>query len=173
MKDKDNNKDKYKLTEVRAFTDGACLGNPGPGGWGYVLSCGESKKEDCGGEPKTTNNRMELMAAINSLSALNRPCKVTLHTDSRYVVDGIEKGWAKSWKAKNWMRTKTEPAKNPDLWDKLLDLCETHDARFVWVKGHAESPKMNTLTTLQTPKQKESSAVVKRHCLFPSCLSIA
>lgn len=122
---------------VNIYTDGACSGNPGPGGWGAILVCGTNEKELSGGELDTTNNRMELTAVIESLSALKRPCEVTLTTDSKYVVDAITQGWAKKWKANNWQRTPKEKAKNPDLWDKLLKLLEIHNVKFVWVKGHA------------------------------------
>lgn len=123
--------------KVTIYTDGACSGNPGPGGWGAILVSNEHEKELCGGEKETTNNRMELTAVISALSALKRPCEVTLYTDSKYVVDAIEKGWAKKWKANNWMRTNKDKALNSDLWQQLLDLLEIHKVSFVWVKGHA------------------------------------
>jgi ribonuclease HI len=122
---------------VTIYTDGGALGNPGPGGYGAVLLYGEHRKEISGGFRKTTNNRMELLACIEALKALKYPCCVTLHSDSRYVVDGIEKGWAKRWRSKGWMRNKEEAAKNADLWARLLSLCETHKVAFKWVKGHA------------------------------------
>ncbi len=123
--------------KVTIYTDGACSGNPGPGGWGAILVSNEHEKELYGGEKETTNNRMELTAVISALSALKRPCEVTLYTDSKYVVDAIEKGWAKKWKANNWMRTNKDKALNSDLWQQLLDLLEIHKVSFVWVKGHA------------------------------------
>ena len=126
---------------IELFTDGACSGNPGPGGWGVVLRYGEHEKELCGGEKETTNNRMELTAAIMGLSALKEPCKVRLVTDSKYVADGITKGWAESWQKNNWRKADKKPALNPDLWEKLLELIKTHDVTIEWVKGHAGHPE--------------------------------
>ncbi|MDD2954975.1 MAG: ribonuclease HI [Oscillospiraceae bacterium] len=126
---------------VEIFTDGACSGNPGPGGWGAVLRYNGVEKELCGGESATTNNRMELTAVISALSALKRPCSVRLTTDSQYVVNGIEKGWAKKWRANGWKKSNREPALNADLWQQLLTLCETHQVTFCWVKGHAGHPE--------------------------------
>ena len=128
------------MKTVAIYTDGACSGNPGPGGWAAILRYGEQEKELSGGEASTTNNRMELTAAIRGLAALKEPCAVTLYSDSRYLVDGIEKGWAKAWRSRGWMRTKKEPAKNPELWSELLDLLEKHRVSLVWVKGHADDP---------------------------------
>lgn len=126
---------------VRVFTDGACSGNPGPGGWGAILIYGGHRKELSGGEAATTNNRMELRACIEALRALKRPCEVELTTDSRYVVQGIEDGWAERWRRNGWMRDKRTPAKNADLWAELLDLCGEHRVRFVWVRGHDGHPE--------------------------------
>ncbi|MBQ8787721.1 MAG: ribonuclease HI [Oscillospiraceae bacterium] len=126
---------------VEIFTDGACSGNPGPGGYGAILRVGEHVKEISGGEPNTTNNRMELMGVISALSALKYPCDVVLTTDSKYVVDSVTKGWAKGWKAKGWIKSDKKPALNVDLWEKLLDLLEVHNVKFVWVKGHAGHPE--------------------------------
>lgn len=126
---------------VEIFTDGACSGNPGPGGYGAVLRVGEHTKEISGGEARTTNNRMELMGVISALSALKYPCDVVLTTDSKYVVDSVTKGWAKSWRANGWRKSDKKPALNADLWEKLLDLLDTHNVRFVWVKGHAGHPE--------------------------------
>ena len=128
---------------VTIYTDGACSGNPGPGGYGAILMYGEHKKELSGGEKLTTNNRMELMGVITALKALNRPCQVDLYTDSQYVVNGIEKGWARKWQSNGWMRNKKEKAMNPELWQELLDLLEIHQVSFHWVKGHAENPYNN------------------------------
>ena len=128
---------------VTIYTDGACSGNPGPGGYGAILMYGEHKKELSGGEKLTTNNRMELMGVITALKALNRPCQVDLYTDSQYVVNGIEKGWARKWQANGWMRNKKEKAMNPELWQELLELLEIHQVSFHWVKGHAENPYNN------------------------------
>ena len=126
---------------VEIFTDGACSGNPGPGGYGAILRVGEHVKEISGGEANTTNNRMELMGVISALSALKYPCDVVLTTDSKYVVDSVTKGWAKGWKAKGWIKSDKKPALNVDLWERLLDLLEIHNVKFVWVKGHAGHPE--------------------------------
>ena len=129
------------LKHVDIFTDGACSGNPGPGGWGVVLRFGNREKELSGGEKNTTNNRMELTAAIKGLSALKEPCEVTLTTDSKYVADAIVKGWAKSWQQNGWRKADKKPALNPDLWEELLRLCEIHTVTINWVKGHAGHPE--------------------------------
>ncbi len=126
---------------VEIFTDGACSGNPGPGGYGAILRVGEHIKELSGGEANTTNNRMELMGVIAALSALKYPCDVVLTTDSKYVVDSVTKGWAKGWKAKGWIKSDKKPALNVDLWERLLDLLDVHNVKFVWVKGHAGHPE--------------------------------
>ncbi len=126
---------------VELFTDGACSGNPGPGGWGVVLRYKEKEKELCGGEAQTTNNRMELTAAIMGLKALREPCVVRLVTDSKYVADGVTKGWAASWKRNGWKKADKKPALNSDLWDELLNLIDMHDVNIEWVKGHAGHPE--------------------------------
>ena len=128
---------------VTIYTDGACSGNPGPGGYGAILMYGSHKKELSGGDANTTNNRMELMGVITALKALNRPCQVDLYTDSQYVVNAIEKGWARKWRANGWMRNKKDKALNPDLWQILLELLDVHQVTFHWVKGHAENPYNN------------------------------
>lgn len=125
------------MKEVAIFTDGACSGNPGPGGWGAILRCDGREKELSGGEAHTTNNRMELTGVIEALSALKYPCKVTLTTDSKYVVDGITKGWAQGWRKRGWKKSDGKPALNPDLWERLLELIAVHDVEFCWIKGHA------------------------------------
>lgn len=125
------------MKQVTLYTDGGCLGNPGPGGYCAILSYNGKEKEIYGGFACTTNNRMELLACIEGLKALKYPCKVRLHSDSRYVVDGIAKGWAAKWRKNGWRRNKTDPAENVDLWQQLLDLCETHHIEWNWVKGHA------------------------------------
>jgi ribonuclease HI len=125
--------------KVTIYTDGACKGNPGPGGWGAILFYGDKKKEICGGEPATTNNRMELMGAISALELLNRPCKVELHTDSQYVMKGIQE-WIKGWKARGWKTADKSPVKNDDLWKRLDAARERHDVDWRWVKGHAGHP---------------------------------
>ena len=121
---------------VKVYTDGGCSRNPGPGGYGVVLLFGDSRKELSGGYARTTNNRMELTACIKGLEALDQKCPVTVFSDSQYVVNGIEKGWALRWKRNNWKRNKTDTAENSDLWSKLLDLCEQNDVSFRWVRGH-------------------------------------
>lgn len=131
------------MKNVIIYTDGACSGNPGPGGWGAILRYGSREKELSGSEASTTNNRMELLGVITALEALKEKCVVDVYSDSRYVVDAIEKGWAKAWKSKNWMRTKDQLAKNPDLWERLLQLMERHQVSFHWVKGHATNPWNN------------------------------
>ena len=138
------------MTHVEIYTDGACRGNPGPGGWGAVLVCGGHERELSGGEPSTTNNRMELTAAIQALSALNRPCTVTLTSDSKYLTDAINLGWAKSWQARGWRKADKSPALNVDLWEELLALLNRHEVTFVWVKGHNGHPYNERCDALAT-----------------------
>lgn len=133
-------KRKADMKEITLYTDGACSGNPGPGGYGAVLVYGKREKELCGGEESTTNNRMELMGAIAGLEAIKEPCKVTLVSDSRYLVDAIEKGWLASWQAKNWKKADGKPALNVDLWKRLLVQLSRHDVSLSWIKGHAGHP---------------------------------
>lgn len=128
------------VRHVDIFTDGACSGNPGPGGWGALLRYGTSEKELSGGEAETTNNRMELSAAINALNALTRPCKIDLYTDSVYVRDGITK-WLKNWQRNGWRTAAKKPVKNSDLWQALSEAVEVHDIAWHWVKGHAGHPE--------------------------------
>ena len=145
------------MKQVEIFTDGACSGNPGPGGWGAVLRYSSAEKELSGGAADTTNNRMELSAVIAALSALKEPCKVTLTSDSKYVIDAVTKGWAKKWQANGWVKSDKKPALNADLWEKLLALLEKHDVRFVWVKGHAghpENERCDRLAVEQSMKYK-------------------
>lgn len=130
-----------KLSEVQLYTDGACSGNPGPGGWGAILHCNGYEKVLSGGEAETTNNRMELMAVISGLEALNRRCSVTIYSDSKYFVDAVEKGWAKVWQKNGWKKGDKSPAKNPDLWERLLSLLDSHEIKLVWLKGHAGHPE--------------------------------
>jgi len=132
------------------YTDGGCINNPGPGGYGAVIISDGKRKEISGGFRLTTNNRMELTACIEALRQLKRSSTVTLYSDSKYVVDGIMKGWAKRWRSNGWMRTKSDPAINPDLWEQLLDLCEMHNVEFVWVKGHAGNPENERCDQLAT-----------------------
>lgn len=126
---------------IQLYTDGACKGNPGPGGYGAVLVFGDRRKELSGGFRKTTNNRMELLACIEGLRSLSRPCEVILTSDSKYVVNAMVKGWAKRWRSKGWKLSPTRSAKNSDLWNDLLLLCEMHSVRFEWVKGHNGHPE--------------------------------
>ncbi len=136
--------------QVTIYTDGGALGNPGPGGYGAVLIHGEHRKEFSGGFRLTTNNRMELTACIVGLKALKYECSVTLYSDSKYVVDGISKGWAKRWKSNGWMRNRKEEALNADLWAELLDLSDMHNVEFLWVKGHAGIPENECCDRLAT-----------------------
>jgi len=129
-----------ELPKVEIFTDGACKGNPGPGGWGAVLRMGSVEKELSGGEPMTTNNRMEMMAAVEALTALKRPCQVTLSTDSRYVMDGLTK-WIHGWQKNGWRTADKKPVKNADLWQALLAAAKPHRIDWQWVKGHAGHPE--------------------------------
>jgi ribonuclease HI len=124
------------MKTVEIFTDGACSGNPGPGGWGAILRYGGKEKELSGGEKETTNNRMELTAAIMALRALKEPCKVILTTDSKYLSDGIGLGWAEGWKKNGWRKADKKPALNVDLWEEILELFKKHDVTINWVKGH-------------------------------------
>ena len=129
------------LKKVEMYSDGACSGNPGPGGYGVILRYKGKEKEISGGAADTTNNRMELMGVIAGLEALKEPCHVTVCTDSQYVVNGITKGWAESWKANNWVKKDKKPALNSDLWDRLLNEIHRHKVEFVWIKGHAGHPE--------------------------------
>ena len=135
------------MTPVEIATDGACKGNPGPGGWGAIIRSGAHEKELSGGEPLTTNNRMELMAAIEALNALTRPCKVTLSTDSRYVMDGLTK-WIKGWLRNGWKTADKKPVKNAELWQALLKAAEPHQIEWKWVKGHTGHPDNERADTL-------------------------
>lgn len=143
------------MKEVTIYTDGACSGNPGPGGWGAILQYGAHTKEISGGDPMTTNNRMELLGVISALELLREPCKVALYSDSKYVIDGIVKGWAKGWRARGWKKADKSPAKNPELWGRLLDLLDQHDVQFHWVKGHAENPYNNRCDELAVGEWKK------------------
>ena len=145
------------LKKVEIFTDGACSGNPGPGGYGVILRYNGIEKELSGGDGETTNNRMELTAAIKGLEALKERCNVTLYSDSKYLTDAINCGWAVKWRENGWMRTKREKALNVDLWERLLELMEEQDVTFVWVKGHAghpENERCDRLAVEQTEKHR-------------------
>ncbi len=128
------------MKAVEIFTDGACKGNPGPGGWGAILRRGTHEKELSGGEAATTNNRMEMTAVIRALEALIEPCEVNLHSDSRYVIDGITK-WIEGWQRKGWINASQKPVLNADLWQQMLDAAAPHRIRWIWVKGHAGHPE--------------------------------
>ena len=136
------------MKTVTIYPDGACSGNPGPGGWGAVLRYQGKEKELSGGEAMTTNNRMELTAVIRALEALKEPCAVELWSDSKYVVDALEKGWARSWQKKGWIKADKKPALNPDLWARLLELSEKHELHCHWVKGHADNAFNNRCDAL-------------------------
>ena len=138
------------MKHVEIYTDGACRGNPGRGGWGAILVYGGIEKELSGGEAETTNNRMELTAVISALRALREPCRVTLTSDSKYVIDAVTKGWAVSWRAKGWRKADKSPALNVDLWETLLGLLEIHDVSFVWVHGHTGHPYNERCDALAT-----------------------
>lgn len=141
--------------DITIYTDGACSGNPGPGGWAAILVYGGTEKELSGGERETTNNRMELLAVISALKALKEPCSVKVYSDSQYVCDAINKGWARSWKAKGWMRNSKEAAKNPDLWEMLLSQIDIHETQFIWVRGHADNEYNNRCDRLAVAETKK------------------
>ena len=138
------------MKKVEIYTDGACRGNPGPGGWGAILVYGEARRELSGGERETTNNRMELSAAIAALSALKEPCLVDLYSDSKYLVDAVTLGWLASWRARGYRRGKNEAVLNPDLWETLYGLLTTHEVTLHWVKGHAGHPENERCDALAT-----------------------
>lgn len=156
---------------VVIYTDGACAGNPGPGGYGVVLIYGEHRQELSEGYRLTTNNRMELLGPIKGLEALNQSCKVTLHSDSQYVVEGIEKGWARRWRENGWMRNKRERAVNPDLWERLLELCDTHEIKFQWVRGHAGDPENERCDQLAVQASREKFLLTDKGYESPSVRS--
>lgn len=143
------------MKRIFIFTDGACSGNPGPGGWGAVLRYGGRVRELSGGEPDTTNNRMELTAVIEALSALKEPCEVVLTSDSRYVVDAVEKSWVYNWQRNGWRKSDKSPALNADLWQKLLPLLKTHSVRFEWIRGHTGHPENERCDFLATEEIKK------------------
>ena len=143
------------MKTVTLFTDGACSGNPGPGGWGAILEYKGTEKELCGGEESTTNNRMELTAVIRGLQALNEPCIVELYSDSKYVIDALEKGWAWNWRKNGWKKADKKPALNPDLWEELLLLTMKHQLHYHGVKGHADNPMNNRCDEMAVAQWKK------------------
>ena len=149
------------MTDVEIATDGACKGNPGPGGWGAVLRFGGAEKELSGGDPNTTNNRMELTAAIEALNALVRPCSVKLSTDSRYVMDGLTK-WVAGWKRNGWRTADKKPVKNAELWHALIAAAERHQIEWIWVKGHAGHPDNERADKLASDAAVAASGPPKR-----------
>lgn len=143
------------MKTVEIYTDGACSGNPGPGGWGAVLLYGAHKLELSGGEKETTNNRMELTAVIEALRRLKEPCSVELYSDSKYVIDALDKGWVYGWKKKGWIKSDKKPALNVDLWEQLLPLVATHKVTYHWVKGHAENAYNNRCDELAVAESQK------------------
>lgn len=144
-----------KLSFVKIYTDGACSGNPGPGGWGTILKCNGVEKELSGGEKETTNNRMELTAVIEGLKSLKRKCDVEVITDSKYVADAVLKGWAKSWRRNGWKKSDKKPALNSDLWEVLLNEIDKHNVDITWVKGHnghPENERCDRLAVIESQK---------------------
>ena len=142
------------MKTITLYTDGACSGNPGPGGWGAILEWEGHEKELSGGEISTTNNRMELTGVIRGLETLKEPCVVELYSDSKYVIGALEKGWALGWQKRGWVKSDKKPALNPDLWQRLLELCQVHQVRCHWVKGHGENPKNNRCDELAVAQWK-------------------
>ncbi|PKM62822.1 MAG: ribonuclease HI [Firmicutes bacterium HGW-Firmicutes-21] len=147
------------MKKVNIYTDGACRGNPGAGGYGTILEYDGNEKELSAGFPSTTNNRMELTAAIVGLEALKQPCEVTLYSDSKYLVDAIQKGWLKSWQAKSWRKSDSKPVLNIDLWERIIPLLEKHRVNFVWIKGHDGHPYNERCDILAT--EAADSVVIK------------
>ena len=143
------------MKTVEIYTDGACSGNPGPGGWGAILRYKETEKELSGGAADTTNNRMELTAVIEALALLKESCVVELYSDSKYVIDGLSKGWAKGWQKRGWIKSDKKPALNPDLWERLLTLTDRHEMHYHWVKGHAENEKNNRCDQMAVAESKK------------------
>ncbi len=143
------------ITKVTIYTDGACSGNPGPGGWAAILSFGSVKREISGGEPHTTNNRMELMAVIESLKLLTRPCVVDMYSDSAYVVNAFNQNWIVNWQKKGWVNSAKNPVANKDLWEMLIELCKVHKVTFIKVKGHADNEFNNRCDELAVIESKK------------------
>ncbi|MBR0423831.1 MAG: ribonuclease HI [Clostridia bacterium] len=147
------------MKEITIYTDGACSGNPGPGGWGAILIYNLHQKEISGGEKSTTNNRMELTALIKALEIVNQKCKINIYTDSKYLCDGINKGWAENWRKNNWKKSDNKPAVNSDLWGELLDLLKNHEYKINWVKGHAGHPENERCDKLATDEIKKINSI--------------
>ena len=143
------------MKTITIYTDGACSGNPGPGGWGAILRYRDTEKELSGGAAETTNNRMELTAVIEALRLLREPCIVELYSDSKYVIDALSKGWARGWKARGWVKSDKKPALNPDLWEQLLALTEVHQVRWHWVKGRAENEHYSRCDQMAVAESKK------------------
>ena len=143
------------MKQIEIYTDGACSGNPGPGGWGAVLRYNGREKEISGGEAQTPNNRMELTAVIAALECLKEPCAVELYSDSKYVIDALSKGWAVSWRKKGWIKSDKKPALNVDLWERLLKLTEAHEMHYHWVKGHADNEYNNRCDALAVAEREK------------------
>ena len=143
------------MKTVTVFTDGACSGNPGPGGWGAILQYGQFRKELSGGEAHTTNNRMELTGVISALEALKEPCRVELYSDSKYVIDALQKRWVWGWKQRGWIKSDKKPALNRDLWERLLPLVEKHEMVYHWIKGHAETEENNRCDQLAVAESRK------------------
>ena len=150
------------MKEVTIYTDGACSGNPGPGGWGAVLCYKGTEKELSGGEAMTTNNRMELTAAVSALKALKEPCRVYLCSDSKYLVDSLMKGWVIAWEKRGWVKADKKPALNADLWQELLRLDKVHEITYHWVKGHADDDYNNRCDELAVARRDEYAALGRR-----------
>ena len=150
------------MKEVTIYTDGACSGNPGPGGWGAVLCYKGTEKELSGGEAMTTNNRMELTAAVSALKALKEPCRVYLYSDSKYLVDSLMKGWVIAWEKRGWVKADKKPALNADLWQELLQLDKVHEITYHWVKGHADDDYNNRCDELAVARRDEYAALGRR-----------
>ena len=148
------------MKTVTLYTDGACSGNPGPGGWGAILEYMGTELELSGGEENTTNNRMELTAVIRGLARLKEPCIVELYSDSKYVIDALEKGWAVSWRATGWKKADKKPALNPDLWEQLLQLTALHTVHYHWIRGHADNPKNERCDQLAVAQWKQIKGAV-------------
>ncbi|MCK4260214.1 MAG: ribonuclease HI [Halanaerobiales bacterium] len=151
-----------QLKYVQLYTDGACSGNPGPGGYGTILVFNQHRKEVSGGYQKTTNNRMEIIAVLRGLKNLKEKCKVTVYSDSKYVVDAMTLGWVEKWQRNGWKRNKKDWASNIDLWERMLDLCEKHEVEFKWVKGHAGHPENERCDEMAVAASKQDNRPIDK-----------